>query len=79
MDDRYTYELKELGKRIKKIRKHKNLTQLDLEVKCGIDNGDISRIENGRKNLELYTIVKLAEALDVDLYELFVKENASEQ
>lgn len=75
MEERYTYELENLGKNIRKFRKRKSLTQLDLEVKCGVDNGDISRIENGRKNLEFYTIVKLAEALEVELHELFLREN----
>jgi transcriptional regulator with XRE-family HTH domain len=72
--DRYTYELIELGKRIRYYRKRNKLTQLDLELRSGINNGDISRIENGQKNIELYTIVKLAEALEVDLVDLFKKK-----
>ena len=72
--DRYTYELVELGKRIRYYRKRNNLTQVDLELKTGINNGDISRIENGQKNIELYTIVKLAEALGVDLIDFFKKK-----
>jgi len=72
--DRYTYELIELGKRIRYYRKRNNLTQVDLELKTGINNGDISRIENGQKNIELYTIVKLAEALGVELIDFFKKK-----
>ena len=72
--DRYTYELIELGKRIRYFRKRNKLTQIDLELKSGINNGDISRIENGQKNIELYTIVKLAEALEVELVDLFKKK-----
>jgi transcriptional regulator with XRE-family HTH domain len=74
MTKRYTYELEKLGRQIRKIRKQNNLTQVDLEIKCGINNGDISRIENGRKNLEFLTIVKLAEALEVELSQLFSEE-----
>ena len=72
--NRYTYELTELGKRIRYFRKRNKLTQVDLELKTGINNGDISRIENGQKNIELYTIVKLAEALEVELIDLFKKK-----
>ncbi|RYY56059.1 MAG: XRE family transcriptional regulator [Chitinophagaceae bacterium] len=72
-EDKYKLELSELGKRIRSIRKRKDLTQLDLELTSGINNGDISRIENGQKNLEFITIVKLADALGVELYELFKK------
>lgn len=59
------------GRRLKELRKRKNLTQIDLEVKCGIDNGDISRIENGQSNIELYTICKLAAALEINVVDFF--------
>jgi len=68
---RYKTELKSLGKRIKKIRLDKGLIQLDLEVKAGISRADISKIENGLKNIEFITIIKIAEALDVEVIELF--------
>lgn len=71
--DRYSDELIKLGKRLRQLRKEKKLTQLDLEVRSGIDHGDISRIENGQKNIEFHSIVKLAEALEADLYQLFPK------
>jgi len=67
----YNTELKSLGKRIKKIRLDKGLIQLDLEVKAGISRADISKIENGLKNIEFITIIKIAEALDVEVIELF--------
>jgi HTH-type transcriptional regulator, competence development regulator len=70
-EKRYKAELKALGKRIKDIRTEKNLIQLDLEVKCGISRTDVSKIENGLKNVEFLTIVKLAEALNVEVYDLF--------
>lgn len=68
---RYKSEFKALGKRIKQIRKDKNLIQLDLEVRSGVSRTDISKIENGLKNIEFLTIVKIAEALDVEVYDLF--------
>ena len=71
---RYKAELKSLGKRIKKIRLDKGLIQLDLEVKAGISRADISKIENGLKNIEFITIIKIAEALEVELIELFRQE-----
>jgi transcriptional regulator with XRE-family HTH domain len=73
-NNRYTYELIEFGKKIRSYRKKMNITQVDLELKSGINNGDISRIESGQKNIEFFTIVKLAEALEVELSDLFKKE-----
>jgi transcriptional regulator with XRE-family HTH domain len=70
---RYKLELKTLGKRIKKIRKEKGLIQLDIEVKSGISRTDISKIENGLKNIEFITIIKIAEALDIELADLFIQ------
>lgn len=73
-NERYINELRELGKRIRSLRLALDITQLDMEVRSGINNADISRIENGQKNIEFYTIVKLAEALEVDLAELFRRD-----
>lgn len=70
-EKRYKAEIKALGKRVKQLRQHKKLIQLDLEVKSGISRTDISKIENGLKNLEFITIIKIAESLDVDTKDLF--------
>lgn len=71
MEKRYKIEIAAFGKRLKHLRKRKHLTQLDLEVESGISRTEISRIENGLKNIEFLTIVKLAIALDIELHELF--------
>lgn len=57
--------LKKFGAAVKKIRKNKNLTMLDVEVATGISEGCISKIENGKKNPALATVIKLAEGLEV--------------
>ncbi|MCF0055086.1 helix-turn-helix domain-containing protein [Dyadobacter sp. CY356] len=63
-------ELEKLGKRIKQLRKFRNLTQVDLEILSGINNGDISRIEHG-KNIALTSLFKLAYALKIKTKEFF--------
>jgi transcriptional regulator with XRE-family HTH domain len=70
----YEKEIHLFGKQIKKIRDEKAMSQLDLEIKSEINRTEISRIENGQKNLEFFTIVRLAFALDVDLFDLFKHE-----
>lgn len=52
-----------LANQFKELRKKKNLTQEQLAVKTGIEKGQISRIENGKYNLTLATINKIATAL----------------
>lgn len=71
MEKRYKSEIKAFGKRVKSIRVKKGLSQLDLELESGISRTEISRIENGLKNIEFYTLVRFAEALKIPLSELF--------
>lgn len=61
----YALELEKLGKRIKQLRKYRNLRLLDLEVLSGIDDSTISKYERGLGNIEFHTIFKLAKALEV--------------
>jgi transcriptional regulator with XRE-family HTH domain len=73
-EQRYQQEIKAFGKRLKELRLEKGLIQLDLDLKAGMNRSEISKIENGQKNIEFLTIVKLAEALGVELYEFFRPE-----
>jgi transcriptional regulator with XRE-family HTH domain len=70
---RYDIEIENFGKRLKEIRTKKKLSQLDLEISSGLNRTEISKIENGLKNIEFYTIVRLAEALEIELIDLFKK------
>ncbi len=71
MEKRYNTEIKAFGERLKYFREQKGYTQLDMEIHSGISRTEISRIENGLKNIEFATIVRIAIALDVQLQELF--------
>ncbi|WP_209019201.1 helix-turn-helix domain-containing protein [Peptoniphilus vaginalis] len=48
-------------------RKNLNLTQKDLSEKTGINQADISRIENGTRNPSLKMLKKLANGLGMQL------------
>ena len=71
IEELYKVEIEKFGKRLRSLRTSLNLSQLDLETRSGINRTEISRIENGKKNIEFYTIAKLASALDVPMKELF--------
>lgn len=66
--------LKKLGQRITILRKTKNLTQLDLAVRMDNHAEQIGRIERGELNVSICTLKKIAEALDIKLYELLLFE-----
>jgi len=65
---------KKFGSNLKSLRLEKELSQLDLAAMCNFEKTTISRIENGRTNITLKTVIILAHALEIDLQTLF-KEN----
>lgn len=60
-----------LGLKIKEIRKQKKLTQEKLAEMIDLDIGYISKLEVGRNFPTIGTLEKIADALDVEIYELF--------
>lgn len=62
----------DLGQRIQYLRKEKKLTQEALAELVGIDQKNISKIENGNNYPAAETLTAIANALEVDVYELFV-------
>lgn len=60
-----------LGLKIKEFRKQKKLTQEQLAEVLDLDIGYISKLEVGRNFPTIGTLEKIAQALDVELYELF--------
>src|SRR5215213_3183875 len=56
-----------IGGIIKKLRIEKGLTLTQLGGQVGIDSGALSKIENGKKDLDERTLPQLAIALAVEL------------
>ena len=63
-------ELK-VGKRIKEIREKKSISQKDLSFSADLDRSYIASVENGKRNISIVNLEKIANALDVTLSELF--------
>lgn len=62
-----------IGENIKRIRKKQGLTQKELGERLGgISQQQIGQWETGKANPKIETIQKIAQALDVSLYELFI-------
>lgn len=70
MDENSQTLLVKFGAHLKSLRKQQGLTLIDVEIGSGISNGDLSRIERGKKNLTLTSLSKLAEGLGVSMSEL---------
>jgi len=56
---------RKFGEHLKKIRESKDLSLLKLSYNCSLDESNISKIEHGKVNITLSTILELAKGLDV--------------
>jgi len=59
-----------LGKRIVMLREQKGWSQSDLARACNKDRQAVEKLENGKVNPTLYTLLELANALEISLPEL---------
>ena len=55
------------GANFREARLKAGLTQVDVTARTGIQQSDLSRIENGRQNLTLGTMVTLARVVGTDV------------
>jgi transcriptional regulator with XRE-family HTH domain len=60
-----------MGNRLKELRESKQLSQGDIEKRCGLLRCYISRVENGHTVPSVETLEKMARALEVPMYRLF--------
>ncbi len=60
-----------LGRRIRSLRKSRNLTQEQLGANCDVNYKFIGAVERGEENPSLKTLQKIAGALGVELFDLF--------
>ena len=60
-----------LGQRIKYLRKNLNITQEKLAELINMDITSLSKIETGRNYPQPETVEKIANALNVDISQLF--------
>lgn len=59
-----------IGLNIRNLREKKNISQQDLAATCNFEKSNMSRIEAGRTNLTIGTLLKICEALDVRLVDI---------
>ena len=61
---------------VRRIRLDLGLTQTELAVKMGVQQGHVSAVENGRLRPTLTTVALFSEALKVEPSRLFVRTRA---
>jgi len=63
--------LQKVSCQIRKIRVIKNLCQNEIAYRCNFDKSSYHNIEAGNRNITLLTLNKIANALEIELKELF--------
>ena len=60
-----------IGTRLKELRSAKGLSQEKFSFLCELDRTYIASIEQGRRNVSVANIEKIAKALDMSVYTFF--------
>jgi len=69
----------DLGKRIKEIRLSRKMTLAELAEKSDFTKGYLSKLENSEKGPPVSTLMRLAQALDVSISEVFGETEGSDK
>ena len=62
---------KRIGWNLRRLRNERDITQEDFATDSGFDRGYISGVERGVRNPSVTVLARIAEALNVDVSELF--------
>ena len=60
-----------VGRKIRQLRKARNLTQTELSARIGIQQSDLSRMEKGEYRVSLDTLFRILADLRVSIGEFF--------
>jgi len=60
-----------IGNRIREVRNLKNISQMQLSNLADLDRTYITSVENGKRNISIVNIEKIAIALDISIKEFF--------
>lgn len=72
MNDKEKILLK-FANNLKKLREDKGLSIRQLAASSGLEYSQLQRIEKGKVNFALTTLVAISQGLDLDVSELFEK------
>ena len=62
--------LKELGDRLRFLRKQTGLSQERFALKIGMDRTYYASVENGKRNISILNLNRIADGLDMSLSEI---------
>lgn len=63
--------LNQFGERLKELRKQNGISQEKFAAQIGMDRTYYASVENGKRNLSLMNIKKIADGFHITISELF--------
>lgn len=67
----YSEVVVHVARKIREIRKSQDMTVQELAYRCEMERSNMSRIESGRVNITIKTLVLIATALNVKINMFF--------
>ncbi|MGI5872415.1 MAG: helix-turn-helix domain-containing protein [Bacillota bacterium] len=67
--------VKVFGENLKKYRTEMNLSQEAFAEKCGLHRTYISSVERFQRNISIENIQRIADALEIETYKLFLEDS----
>ena len=67
-----------VGRKIRRLRKERQLTQTELSSRIGVQQSDLSRMEKGEYRVSLDTLFKILAEFDLSIGEFFEESNRSQ-
>jgi len=62
---------KKVGNRIKELRSIEGITQMELAARSNLDRTYITSVENGKRNISIVNLEKIADSFNLSLEEFF--------
>jgi len=62
-----SHVLAKLGKRLRELRQKRGMSQEVLAALAGLNRNYVNQVESGRRNISILNLVKLTDALGVDV------------
>lgn len=72
-----TQQIELVGRKIRRLRKERRLTQNELAARIGIQQSDLSRIERGEYRVSLDTLFRMLAEFQVSVSEFFEEGQSS--
>jgi len=68
-------QIKHIAERLREEREKMRISQMDLSFKAGLSQNQVNYIETGKRTPNLYTILSICNALQINPAVLFEQDN----